>query len=88
METQTKITIDFLIERSVSIGRTVTVEYNGNTVELERTRKAYDNSPLGRQALIDEVGEPYSTAVFMVWGETPTVQDPELPVIVESEVNT
>ncbi len=83
----TIITIDLLTERSVSIAKTVTAEYKGNTVEIERTRKAYDNSPLGRQALVDEVEKPYSTAVFAVWGETPIVADPKPPVIAEGEVD-
>ena len=71
-----KIIIDLLTENSVSIIFSTQMEYNGKIIELERTRKAYSNSPLGRESLLTEIGEPYYTAVISIWGDTPTVNDP------------
>lgn len=73
---ENKIIIDLLTESSVSIIFSTQIEYNGKIVELERTRKAYSNSPLGRQALLKEIGDPYYTAVISIWGDIPTINDP------------
>lgn len=76
------ITVDLLTTDTVSIitKKFATVEGQKQQVgEIER--KAYSNSALGRQALIDEVGKPYVSAVFAVWGDEPTLKDPD-----ESEV--
>lgn len=80
---ETKIIIDLLTENSVSIVRVVQTTYNGKIVELERTRKAYDNSNLGRQKLLQEVGNPYYTSIIAIWGTTPTVADPPTPEILK-----
>ena len=71
-----KIIIDLLTENSVSIIFSTQMEYNGKIIELERTRKAYSNSPLGRESLLTEIGEPQYTSVISIWGDTPTVNDP------------
>ena len=52
---------------------------------LFRSRKAYNNSSIDRQLLIDELGEPYTTAIFAIWGDNPTVTDPPVPVNSGSE---
>lgn len=73
---ENKIIIDLLTENSVSIIFSTQMEYNGKIVELERTRKAYSNSPLGRETLLTEIGDPYYTAIIFIWGDTPTINDP------------
>lgn len=83
---KTEIIISLLTNHSVSILTITQMEYNGKTVELERTRKAYDNSVTGREALSSEVGEPYSTAILEVWGDTPTIQDPPQPAELTNSV--
>jgi hypothetical protein len=36
-------------------------------------RRAYVNSVSGRSQVQAEVPEPYKTAIFVVWGDSPTV---------------
>ncbi len=74
-----KFLIDMLTENTVSIVTTFFVTIDGEEIEVKRTRKAYNNSALDRQLLIDELGEPYTTAIFAIWGDTPTVTDPPIP---------
>ena len=45
--------------------------------ELERTRMCYGNSPIGREQIVNDLPEQYANAVLAVWGETPTLSDPE-----------
>lgn len=52
-------------------------EIDGKIYTLERSGKSYCNSPVGRQTLTDELPDRYADAVFAVWGDTATVQDPE-----------
>lgn len=44
----------------------------------EPWRVTYDNSTYGRSVVESEVSEPYKTAIFSVWGDTPTVDDPSV----------
>lgn len=75
-----KITVDLLTPTSVSIVTEKFATVGGVEQQIgNRERKAYSNSKIGRQSLIDEVGEPYCSSVFIVWGDTPTVEDPPVP---------
>jgi len=72
-----KITLDMLTQDSVSIKKQqyTTVE----SVEYpigEPWRRAYANSTQGRAQVQAEVAEPYRSAIFAVWGDTPTVTEP------------
>jgi len=84
-----QIALDMLTETSVSVRRERTIEVEGEIISLTPHRKAYMNSPSGRQQVQDEVSEPYRSAIFAVWGEEPTVADPvwESPVEVPEEEN-
>lgn len=51
---------------------------NDDGLEIARWRKGYANSndvAGGRPAVQTEVEQPYKTAIFTVWGDTPTVDE-------------
>ena len=75
---QETITIDALTKNSVSVKRQKTITAEGSTYEIgDPHRCAYANSANGRKQIAAEVPEPYLSAVMAVWGDTPTVEDPE-----------
>ena len=75
---QETITIDALTKNSVSVKRQKTITAEGSTYEIgEPHRCAYVNSVSGRKQLAAELPEPYLSAVLAVWGDAPTVADPE-----------
>jgi len=80
-DTIEKISLDMLTQDSVSVKRQQHVEVDGTEYPIgEPWRRAYVNSSSGRQQVMDEVPEPYRSAIFAVWGDTPTVADPaEVP---------
>lgn len=78
-----KISLDMLTPTSVSVKKQQYVEVDGTEYPIgEPWRRAYMNCTSGRQQVQDEVPEPYRSAIFAVWGDTPTVADPvgESPV--------
>jgi len=78
-----KISLDMLTPTGVSIKKQQYVNVDGTEHPIgEPWRRAYVNSTAGRQQVMDEVPEPYRSAIFAVWGEEPTVADPggESPV--------
>lgn len=85
-----KYYLDMLTEESVSVRKQRLVELDGTEYPVgEPWRRAYVNSPSGRQQVMDEVAEPYRSAIFAVWGNEPTVVDPvgESPVEVPEAEN-
>ena len=55
---------------------------NQNSVSVKKQnpvgqlwRRAYVNSVQGRAQVQAEVPEPYCTAIFTVWGDTPTIDE-------------
>ena len=71
-----KITLDMLTQDSVSLKKQQYTTINETEYPIgEPWRKAYANSITGRAEVEAEVEEPYRTAVFAVWGDTPTVAD-------------
>lgn len=76
LQTQTKITVDMLTADSVSILKQEMAEINGQQLQVgENFRRAYINSESGRKQVQDELDAPYVSAIFAVWGETPTVEE-------------
>jgi hypothetical protein len=78
-----RLTLDMLTPTSVSVKKQQYVEVDGTEYPIgEPWRRVYVNSASGRQQVQDEVPEPYKSAIFAVWGDTPTVADPveESPV--------
>lgn len=71
-----KITIDMLTQDGVSIKKQQYVTIDGVDYPVGQPwRRAYANSVSGRQAVQNEVPEPHRTAIFAVWGDTPTVEE-------------
>ena len=71
-----KISLDMLTPDSVSVKKQQHVEVNGAEYPIgDPWRRAYVNSVFGRQQVMDEVPEPYRSAIFAVWGNAPTVSE-------------
>lgn len=71
-----KITLDMLTQDSVSIKKQkYTIIEKVEYLIGEPWRKAYINSIKGRQEIQTELEEKYVTAIFSVWGGTPTIED-------------
>ena len=72
-----RITLDMLTPDSVSVKKQNYIEQGGQQYPVGQPwRRAYVNSPTSRAQVQTEVPEPYRTAIFAVWGDTPTVTDP------------
>jgi hypothetical protein len=71
-----KITLDTLTQDSVSVKKQQYITVDGKEYFIGETwRRAYVNSTNGRTQVQAEVPEPYRSAIFAVWGDTPTVAD-------------
>jgi hypothetical protein len=71
-----KITLDMLTQDSVSIKKQQYTVVDGKEYEIGQPwRRAYVNSTQGRTQVQTEVPEPCRSAIFAVWGDTPTVAD-------------
>lgn len=78
MEITEKITLDMLTEDSVSVLKQTYVNYNGQEMQMGgNVRNAYSNSQSGRAEIAKVLTEPYLNSVMAVWGDTPTVEEPE-----------
>lgn len=77
----TKINTAYILEQltadSVNVLTVSSAKVNGKVYELERARVCYANSPLGRQQIVEALPEQYAEAVLAVWGDAPTLSDPE-----------
>ena len=69
----TKITLDSLNTQGVSVRTETFEEVAGQLVKTGGNRKAYPNSIRGRAELIEELPALYPPAIFIIWGDTPTV---------------
>lgn len=74
---KTETTLNMLTQNSVSIKTQQISESNGMKFTGSIHRKAYVNSPKGREDLMSEIPEPYLSSVLKVWGTTATVSDDE-----------
>lgn len=71
-----KITLDMLTQDSVSVKKQNYIEQDGQHYPIGQPwRRAYVNSVQGRAQVQAEVPEPYCTAIFTVWGDTPTIDE-------------
>jgi hypothetical protein len=69
-----KITLDMLTQDSVSIKKQNYIVQDEIEYEIGQPwRRAYENSINGRRQVENEVPEPYKSVIFMIWGDTPTV---------------
>ena len=88
METVAKKTITSLTSDSVSIltQTFATDEYGTSEQVGSNHRTSYENSENGRETLVENEPEEIVATVLQMWGETPTIETPELPEIDDSEV--
>lgn len=71
-----KITLDILSQDSVSLKKQQYATADGTEFPVGQPwRRAYVNSASGRAQAQTEVPEPYRTAIFVVWGDSPTVDE-------------
>ena len=80
IETYTEIILDMLTTDSVSVPTREVADINGVKTQIGKNmRKAYANSPIGREMIAKELPEEYANTVLTLWGETATIQDPPKP---------
>jgi len=76
----TQIALDMLTETGVSVKTQKYVEDGGVEYAMgEPHRRAYVNSERGRSEIAAELPEPYLSAVMVVWGSVPTVDETPVP---------
>lgn len=88
METVTKKTITSLTSDSVSIlTQTFTTDEYGTSEQVgSNHRTSYSNSESGRTLLAENEPEEIVATVLQMWGDTPTIETPELPEVDDTEV--
>lgn len=76
-----KITQEYSLEQltaqSVNVVETLFATINKQLCEIGRSRMAYVNSPIGREKLAAAIPEEFVNAVMALWGNSPTVVDPQ-----------
>lgn len=71
---ETKITLSNLSTDYVDVVWQDTIEVDGVIRNLDLPRaSSYTNSEYGRSQVLLDLPENYQTAIFAVWGETPTI---------------
>ena len=77
----TKITKEYILEQLTSDSvNVVTVSYakvNSKLCEISRERMSYPNSTMGRELISEALPKEYLSAVLVVWGENPTMDNPK-----------
>lgn len=78
IEPYVEITLDLLTPYSVSVLSKTFADINGNKTQIgDNNRLAYMNSPLGREAIINDLPDSYYNAILSVWGSVPLLEDPK-----------
>ena len=67
-----RVMLDMLNQNNVSV---VELHFDNDGNVFKRHRKGYSNSTAGRARVENEVVEPYKSAIFLIWGDEPTVID-------------
>ena len=67
-----RVMLDMLNQNDVSV---VELHSDNDGNIFKRHRRGYSNSTTGRTKVENEVVEPYKSAIFLVWGDDPTVKD-------------
>lgn len=74
MEIKTKVALDALTAKSVTLKTQQYIEMDGAEIPLgEPHAKGYVNSVVGRDVFLREAEEPYRSAVLALWGDSPVV---------------
>ena len=76
-----KLSINHLTDKFVAIDTEQFIEIDGVQVKLNipTHRVSYVNSISGRERLQAEQDVNFAAVIMQVWGDTPTVVDPEPP---------
>lgn len=78
MDIKEEKTVDKLTKDSVSILTQKFIKVEGVNQQVGGNHRcAYVNSPSGRNELQEKEPESVVNAVFAIWGDAPTVADPE-----------
>lgn len=80
-----KYSIEQLTENTVNIEIRTYADIEGQEYLLRTEGKCYANSPIGREQVEEELPGNISAAIFAVWGDTPSVEDPEMPEVIKNE---
>jgi len=71
-----KLILDELYEDGVSVRREKYIEIEGKLYTIGAPcRRAYVNSISGRKDVKEEVPHPQQDAIFIIWGDTPTIEE-------------
>lgn len=77
----TKITKKYILEQLTSDSvNVVTISYarvNSKLCEIGKERMSYPNSTIGRELISKAIPKEYLSAVLVVWGENPTMDNPK-----------
>ena len=78
MEIQEKIILDMLTTDSVSVLKQQYITVTGTDIRVgDNIRNAYMNTQTEREQLKSILPEEFYNAVMAVWGDTPSVNEPE-----------
>ena len=73
-----KMALDMLTENSVSVKKQQYTMVEGKEYAIgEPWMRAYVNSIRGREQVYTEVSEPYRSVIVLMWGDKPTVTEPD-----------
>ena len=76
MQMEETVMLELLTKDSVSVKTQKVLLQNGTVYQVGCPHRcAYVNSVLGRQQLLQQVPQPYCSAVLAVWGAQPTVEE-------------
>ncbi|MCI6653631.1 MAG: hypothetical protein MSH11_09540 [Ruminococcus sp.] len=77
----TKITKKYILEQltsdSVNVVTVSHAKVNAKNCEISRERMSYPNSTIGRELISKAIPKEYLSAVLVVWGENPTMDNPK-----------
>ena len=79
MEIKEKIILDMLTTDSVSVLKQQYITVDGTDIKVgDNIRNAYMDTQAEREQLKEILPEEYYNAVMAVWGDTPTIAQPEV----------
>ena len=77
----TKITKEYILEQltanSVNVVTVSHAKVNSKNCEISRERMSYPNSTIGRELISKAIPKEYLSAVLVVWGDNPTMDNPK-----------
>ena len=85
VEVEVEVPVEVEFEAEVKVPVEVEVEVEREVQIGDNYRRAYSNSESGRALLIANEPEETVEEVMEVWGETPTIEEPELPEFDDTE---